>query len=263
MYSYWDARSKKETERLHRMHKPQRGEVKDDLPSINSDEEDEDDREEWSSGIDSSDDYDDYDSPEPVPDSDSNDKDDDSSSHTNHRRKVKRLESDDEEMPYETAPRKPNVAWESDDEADKGIDRLPIKLADGRVQKSGSKVFLTQDDETAGDESEEEDEAPLPEERYKVEDVSTGARFGRPAVADVILTKSRKVRIQAAKEQIAGICQEILADPENSVRDDYSGTLPALTFVQNCSLDYYDGLTRSRYPRLQHRPILVQFRTIR
>ena len=246
------------------MHKPQRAKVKDDLPSINSDEEDEDDGEEWSSGINSGDDDDDgYDSTEPVPDSDLNEEDDDSSSHTNHRRKVKRLESDDEEMPYESAPRKPNTAWESDDEADKGIDRLPIKLADGRVQKSGSKVFLTQDDEIVGDESEEENEAPVPEERYKVEDVSTGARFGRPAVADVILTKSRKVRIQAAKEQIAGICQEILADPENSVRDDYSGVLPALTFVQNCSLDYYDGLTRSLYPRFQHHPILVQSRTIR
>ena len=246
------------------MHKPQRAKVKDDLPSINSDEEDEDDGEEWSSGINSGDDADDgYDSTEPVPDSDLNEEDDDSSSRTNHRRKVKRPESDDEEMPYESAPRKPNAAWESDDEVDKGINRLPIKLADGRVQKSGSKVFLTQDDETAGDESEEEDEAPVPEERYKVEDVSTGARFGRPAVADVILTKSRKVRIQAAKEQIAGICQEILADPENSVRDDYSGVLPALTFVQNCSLDYYDGLTRSLYPRFQHHPILVQSRTIR
>ena len=52
----------------------------------------------------------------------------------------------------------------------------------------------------------------------KVEDVSTGARFGRPAVVDVIGQRSRKARIQGAKEQIAGLCQEILGDPENSVR---------------------------------------------
>lgn len=56
------------------------------------------------------------------------------------------------------------------------------------------------------------------EERYKVEDVSTGARFGRPAVIDIIGNKSRTARIQGAKDQIAGICQEIIADPENSVR---------------------------------------------
>ena len=53
--------------------------------------------------------------------------------------------------------------------------------------------------------------------RSRVEDVSTGARFGRPAVVDVIAQKSRKARIQGAKEQIAGLCQEILGDPENSV----------------------------------------------
>jgi nucleolar complex protein 3 len=50
-----------------------------------------------------------------------------------------------------------------------------------------------------------------------VEDVATGARFGRPAVRDIIQQKSRKARIEAAKEQLASICQEIMAEPENSV----------------------------------------------
>ena len=78
------------------------------------------------------------------------------------------------------------------------------------------------------EEESEEEEPEAPQDSFKVEDVSTGARFGRPAVVDVIMMKSRKARIQAAKEQIAGICQEIVSDPENSVR---SISLPPLVRV--------------------------------
>ncbi|CAE7127135.1 unnamed protein product [Rhizoctonia solani] len=49
-----------------------------------------------------------------------------------------------------------------------------------------------------------------------IEDVATGARFGRPAVRDIVSQKSRKARIEAAKEQLASICQDIMAEPENS-----------------------------------------------
>lgn len=131
----------------------------------------------------------------------------------------------DAEMPYEAAPRKTRSFWEPEEE--QNIKHLPTKLADGRIKKSNSKptafsaVALPKEDE-----SEEEDvfdhDAAEREERYRVEDVSTGARFGRPAVADVIANSSRKARIQGAKDQIAGICQEIITDPENNVSRSHS-----------------------------------------
>jgi nucleolar complex protein 3 len=123
----------------------------------------------------------------------------------------------DAEMPYEVAPRKRHPSWDSND---LNIHHLPTKLADGRVQKSVSKPTAIHAADKPDDESDDEaadEDQPEREERYRVEDVSTGARFGRPAVADVIANKSRKARIQGAKDQIAGICQEIIADPENSV----------------------------------------------
>ncbi|THH01412.1 hypothetical protein EW026_g1281 [Hermanssonia centrifuga] len=204
------ARSKKETERLHQMNKPTRVAVKDDLPAVNSDDEEEE--EEWSSGVDLSD-------GEDVASSDS-DADSDSQSSSSRqvprRKKEKNPESDDEEMPYEAAPRKRRASWEPESDKETGIERLPIKLADGQIKKSsGAKIFLSLKDK---DESEEEEKDPETfREEHRVEDVSTGARFGRPAVVDVVSNKSRKARVQAAKEQIAGICQEIVADPENSL----------------------------------------------
>ena len=194
------------------MHKPVRVQVKDDLPALESDDE-EDDAQEWSSGLDSDRDEDE----DAISDEDDEAADDvsESGSDVRPRKKEKRMESDDEEMPYETAPRKRRPSWEPESDKEQGIERLPIKLADGRVLKSKDKVYLPQDE---AKESSDESETPPPiEEKPRVEDVSTGARFGRPAVVDVVSQKSRKARIQAAKEQIAGICQEIVADPENSV----------------------------------------------
>ena len=223
------ARSKKEIERLHRMHKPVRAAVKNDLPALDSDSE-ADNGEDWSSGVESlgEDDEDD----EALWDDDEDDSMSDSS--VVQRRKEKRRESDDEEMAYETAPRKRRPSWEPESDKDQGIERLPIKLSDGRVLKSKSKVYLPQDEEE--DSSDESDVPPPPEEKPKVEDVSTGARFGRPAVVDVVSQKSRKARVQAAKEQIAGICQEIVADPENSVRTSQLSTIFNLTLCAQLGL---------------------------
>lgn len=184
-------RSKKETVRLHQLNKPARKAVEDDLPSIDSHDEDEDS---WSSGVDGE--------GLSMQDSASDD-----------------MLDSDAEMPYEVAPRKRHPSWDSDD--DININHLPTKLADGRIQKSGSKptVIHTADkvDDESDDDARDQEQAER-QERYRVEDVSTGARFGRPAVVDVIGNKSRKARIQGAKDQIAGVCQEIIADPENSVR---------------------------------------------
>lgn len=206
------SRSKKETERLHRMHKPVRPAVTDDLPSIHSD--DEEDEEEWSSGIEDSE-------PDDLSENSLDELSDgassSASSHQLRRKKTKRARSDDEEMPYEAQPRNPRTAWTPDSDNENAVKRLPIKLADGRVQESSNDKVLLPREAHPSDGEDSEEESPPPVHQSRVEDVSTGARFGRPAVIDVVGNKSRKARVQAAKEQIAGICQEIVADPENSV----------------------------------------------
>ncbi|KZT68113.1 nucleolar complex-associated protein 3 [Daedalea quercina L-15889] len=201
--------SKKETERLHRLNKPVRAALKDDLPSVDSHDEYEDD---WSSGI--GEDSEGGDLSDAASDELASEAEACSSSSVRRPRKKPRADPDEEEMLYETLPRKRRPSWEPEEKKDKGVERLPIKLSDGRIQKSNDKVVLGADESEQSEEDSEEDEPVL---EQKVEDVSTGARFGRPAVVDVISNKSRKARIQGAKEQIAGICQEIVADPENSI----------------------------------------------
>lgn len=110
-------------------------------------------------------------------------------------------------------PRKLPSEWKTSQGTE--VRGLPIKLINGRIKDTGVKLVLND----AGHES-DSDVSDKTEERTAattVEDVSTGARFGRPAVLDVLQTKSRKQKVEMAKEQIASICQEILADPENSV----------------------------------------------
>ncbi|KAJ6496645.1 nucleolar complex-associated protein-domain-containing protein [Mycena vitilis] len=188
------SRSKKETERLHRLDKPlKKSADKDDLPSLDSHDEDEG---AWDSDL-PSDEEDGLSNGDSDADSMPSSSDYDS----------------DAEMPYETAPRKRRPSWESP--PDQGIQKLPIKLADGRIQKTGTKLKqMPTSEDTDEDENEDKDEEP---EAPRREDVSTGARFGRPAVVDVIGNKSRAARVQGAKDQIASICQEIMADPENSL----------------------------------------------
>lgn len=138
-------------------------------------------------------------------------------------------------MPYEVEPRKRRKSWDSEEET--GIERLPIKLQNGRVQHTGVKVAVpapfSEDEESEGVE-----EGTIEIPRPNVEDVSTGARFGRLAVVDLISIKSRKARIQAAKEQLASICQDIIADPENGVRL-LSLLSLNVTDIPPYSLDYF------------------------
>ncbi|CAE6492248.1 unnamed protein product [Rhizoctonia solani] len=187
------ARSKKETQRLHELTKPDRASkhIEDDLPSIGSHSDDGDD---WSSlASDALLDEDalsdeDLDSDDDVP---------------------KRLDSD-EEFPYEIAgrPRPPSPKRQAE--------RLPIKLGDGRIQSTGAREV--QSDSEEGEESEDDENVTVSDTKPPViEDVATGARFGRPAVRDIVKQKSRKARIEAAKEQLASICQEIMTEPENSL----------------------------------------------
>lgn len=120
---------------------------------------------------------------------------------------------EDEEQPYEQKLRSA-PSWS---QASKGtIPRLPIKLSDGRVVKTGERTLKETDSDTDDEADQKVSQKTSPKER-RVEDVATGARFGRPSVIAVLSNTSRKSRIQLAKEQIASICQDILADPENSV----------------------------------------------
>jgi nucleolar complex protein 3 len=115
-------------------------------------------------------------------------------------------------MDYEVAPRQHKFS----ERPDNGIQRLPVKLPGGKVKFIGSREGAGH---TSDDTSEESDEERKEVHPIKpVDDVSTGARFGRAAVVDIIGMKDKVTRIAAAKEQIAGICQDILSDPENGVR---------------------------------------------
>ncbi|KAG8748655.1 hypothetical protein FRC10_000046 [Ceratobasidium sp. 414] len=196
------SRSKKETQRLLKLSKPTREhkQYEDDLPSIHSHS---DDGGEWSSGLDdASDALSDEDSEISDPESV------DSETETARPPKRQRNKADsDEELPYEVAgrPRPPSPK--------RTAERLPIKLGDGRIQSTGARAVASES-EAEEEESDEEEQEPAP---GTVEDVATGARFGRPAVRDVVQQRSRKARIEAAKEQLATICQEIMAEPENSI----------------------------------------------
>lgn len=195
-------RSKKETERLKQLNKPIRKPKVDDLPSVDSHDEDE---ESWSSGI---------------------DEDAVTISQSSASASDQNLSSEDDldsdaEMSYERVPRRPQGSSEA--KKDRHIQGLPIKSSDGRIHATGKKIAAPpSSDEESTDPDDSAGEQEIPAEGNRIEDVSTGARFGRPAVVDVVGHKSRTVRIQGAKDQIGSICQEIIAEPENSVR-----TLPS------------------------------------
>ncbi|KAJ3733037.1 nucleolar complex-associated protein-domain-containing protein [Lentinula guzmanii] len=189
------SRSKQETERLWQLDKPVRKTlVDDDLPAIDSHDEDEGS---WDSE---------------VSDDDSLDSLNDPSSMSDSAQDVAADLDSDEEMPYEVVPRK---LQEHSQTGREGPERLPIKLKDGRIQKTGkniSKIPVESSSESEGDSGDE-----IKNEKRVRDDAATGARFGRLAIVDILENKSRKARIQIAKDQIASICQEILSDPENSL----------------------------------------------
>ena len=202
-------RSKRETQKLHQLNKPVRvPQTFDDITSLNSNN-DEEEEHDWSSNIqdDDLDDSDDRQSTSPT------------EGHSSY--------DSDAEMPYEAVPRKLPSEWKTSQGTE--VRALPIKLVDGRIKDTGVKLVLNEaeveSDSDGSDKSEER----------AVEDVSTGARFGRPAVLNILQTKSRGKRVEMAKEQIASICQEILADPENSVSLDMMCSLLSLSYPAGTS----------------------------
>ncbi|KAL0571688.1 hypothetical protein V5O48_010275 [Marasmius crinis-equi] len=191
------SRSKKETARLHGLNKPVRKTaVDDDLPSVDSHDEDD---AEWSSGM--------------ASDDEEKENDFNGGSWSSAECEDSAVDSDsDVEMPYEKAPR---IIRDESKTKNSGVQRLPIKLADGTVKGTGRREGGDVSEQEGDEEEEEMDAESIPPPPR--DDVATGARFGRAAVIDVVSTKSKKARIQAAKDQIASICQDIVAEPENSL----------------------------------------------
>lgn len=175
---------------MRKLEKPIRQPVKDNLPDVSFHSEDEG---EWSSNIGS-----DYDFTE-------------GSSRGSSCKDLS--QNSDLEMPYEIIPRPRRPSWGEDSENE--VQRLPIKLLDGRVKTVG--VKLRGNCQESSEESDEEEtfKKTTPE---SCEGVTLGNRPGRHLVMDVVTTISRKNRIHSAKEQIASICQEIVGDPEDGVR---------------------------------------------
>ena len=123
------------------------------------------------------------------------------------------LADSDAEQSYERLPRKVDGTAKEAGKKQKMVSRLPIKLPSGQIQQTGVREGSAQSDE---DMQEEVDSLPQKYAKPTKRDFA-GARFGRASVADVIRIASRPDRIQSAKEQIAGICQDIMSEPENGV----------------------------------------------
>ncbi|KAG8927676.1 hypothetical protein FRC02_007929 [Tulasnella sp. 418] len=194
------SRTKKEQHRLHKLQKPVRVKRQyDDLPPVEDHESDPDN---WSSDIEQN-----------ISDHGEND----APSRSDHDDGTTGDESQQEQV-YEKLPRVRRPSWDTEQKV--GPARLPIKLPDGTLKHRGhlpARVASSSGSEGDASEIEEDWAKDDPRKRAGVEDIATGARFGRPAVVDVISNKSRKSRIQSAKEQLAGICQEVVADPENGL----------------------------------------------
>jgi nucleolar complex protein 3 len=171
----------------------------DDLPSIDSGDEGE---ASWSSNLET-----DADSESDVA----------TTSSLDDTRKMPDGFDSDTEMPYEAVPRRRRPSW--DHGQNDTIPHLPIKLRDGRVQKveDGGTTPSSQVKNVLDEDEGVESDTSGRNEPATVEDISTGARFGRPAVIDVIRNSSRKARVQGSREEIALICQSIVAEPESSV----------------------------------------------
>lgn len=136
----------------------------------------------------------------------------------------------------------------------KGPSRLPIKTADGIVAKRGNKKPITSDGVSSDEASDVEDEGeassdddtkrnrvthkrPLPdsdqddeseEEKLRKKMKASkapsnpfGARFGRPSVVSVLEIEDRIERLMAAREELAILGREIVAEPELGVSESH------------------------------------------
>lgn len=154
---------------------------------------------------------------------DLSDDDDDSEDDAPKQRKKKAAE---EEAEYETTGRARWTAAEKAEEDDTvEVGRLPIKLPTGEVQlvEGSTRVQLPASKKpkkpVVESDSEEESEAESEASDTGAEAVAMASqpgRFGRMGIAEIVAAKGWKNarRLEAAKEQLAGIGAEILAGGE-------------------------------------------------
>ncbi|KAI9458484.1 nucleolar complex-associated protein 3 [Russula earlei] len=199
------SRSKWEQERLRRLDRPVRkAPIDDDLPSVISHTDGEE--------VCSSDITEDLSEVDPgLSEGDISGEHDLLNSSRSRSRKKRAATGSDAEMSYETVSRRRRQPWP---EGEVVIDGLPIKLRDGQIKRTGPKLVIQAQSEEKSDDS--PSERRLEPEQTR-EDITTGARFRRLPIIDVISNPSRKLRIQIAKEQIASLCEDIVSDPENSL----------------------------------------------
>lgn len=152
-------------------------------------------------------------------------------------------EDSEQERTYERKLQLKNA--QEDEKRRKFVPRLPIKLPSGQIEQTGVREGSMKSSEDE-DEDEDEERAPMLQEMPR-SDVA-GARFGRKAVGDVVAIKNRSHRIQAAKEQIAGICQEILSEPEASVCPHFPVRLIPYSFLARFTTAPYGFCIPNYYP---------------
>ncbi|KAG0228530.1 hypothetical protein BGW41_003390 [Actinomortierella wolfii] len=118
----------------------------------------------------------------------------------------KRVELDsDEEQDYEQAPRRPQ-GWDK-----KQSTRLPIKLADGRIQELEDDRVAPSELKRMQEEEEEEDEEEASEEEPAEEEEEV------PAEPVVQKKLSKKEQVAQKKEELAEIAQALISDPEGNI----------------------------------------------
>ncbi|KAF9929356.1 hypothetical protein FBU30_001622 [Linnemannia zychae] len=117
------------------------------------------------------------------------------------------IDSDDEQD-YEQAPRKPE-GWE-----EKGSTRLPIKLADGRIQEVEDNRVRPSEMKAAEEESEDEVADSDFAEEEEDKDVTV---FEEEEEMQPTKKLPKKVILAQKKEELATMAQTIIADPEANV----------------------------------------------
>lgn len=130
----------------------------------------------------------------------------------------------DLERAYENKKRR------KDDKPSSTSQLLPIRLADGSVaphprEPAPAPLPLPKSRVTFDLSEEEDEEVPTPPDETVVAAYAKmgrsdplGARFGRPAVKDVLAIKDSSTRLNKAREEIASLSRDIIASPELGVR---------------------------------------------
>jgi nucleolar complex protein 3 len=112
-------------------------------------------------------------------------------------------------------------------EEERGKDKgLPVKLASGQIARNARSLQPEVQESSvknrvahAADDEEEEESETEAQKKRKAKAAQPkanpfGARFGRPAVTSVLEIEDRMERLVAAREELATLGREIIAEPE-------------------------------------------------